>query len=338
MNHLTHAQIRQGLLLLLISGLFGVLFWNLREFLPALLGAYTLYVLLSPAMRFLTERWQWPHRLAAAALMALSFALIMLPVNAIVRLLNVEVSAALARAPEILASVGQLVRGLESQYGLALWTPDNLASATGWLSGQITAIFSATMIGLLLVLVAYFMLWFMLTSGAKMEASFFNWLPLKAENIAYVRRELHQLVYVNALGIPVMGLAQGLAGLLAYSVAGVDAPFLWALITFIAGMMPIFGAAMAYVPLALVLLAQGQAGTALGIFLYGIVVVGSVDNLARMWFLHKIGHAHPLVTLFGVVVGLKLFGFIGFIFGPILIALFRLLVKIYGKEFAAAGS
>jgi predicted PurR-regulated permease PerM len=61
--------------------------------------------------------------------------------------------------------------------------------------------------------------------------------------------------------------------------------------------------------------------------------VGSVDNLARMWLLKKIGHVHPLITLFGVIVGLKLFGFIGFIFGPILIAMFILLLRIYHKEF-----
>jgi predicted PurR-regulated permease PerM len=52
-----------------------------------------------------------------------------------------------------------------------------------------------------------------------------------------------------------------------------------------------------------------------------------------MWLLNKIGHTHPLITLFGVIIGLQLFGFIGFIFGPIMIAMFLLLVKIYMKEF-----
>ncbi|MBK8428252.1 MAG: AI-2E family transporter [Lewinellaceae bacterium] len=109
---------------------------------------------------------------------------------------------------------------------------------------------------------------------------------------------------------------------------------MWFAITFVSGMMPVFGVALAYIPLSLILLANGEDGKALLIFLYGVLILGSVDNIARMWVLKKIGHTHPLITLFGVIVGLKLFGFIGFIFGPILISMFILLVRIYHKEFS----
>jgi predicted PurR-regulated permease PerM len=141
------------------------------------------------------------------------------------------------------------------------------------------------------------------------------------------------MVWSNALGIPLMGVVQGLAGLLAYWLVGVDDPWLWFAITFVSGMLPVIGVALAYVPLSLILLANGLQWEALFIFLYGFIVVGSVDNLARMWLLQKIGHVHPVITLFGVIVGLKLFGFIGFIFGPILISMFILLLRIYHKEF-----
>jgi predicted PurR-regulated permease PerM len=52
-----------------------------------------------------------------------------------------------------------------------------------------------------------------------------------------------------------------------------------------------------------------------------------------MWLLKKIGDTHPLVTLFGVIVGLKLFGFVGFVFGPIMISVLLMLVGLYSKEF-----
>ncbi|HNM25317.1 MAG TPA: AI-2E family transporter, partial [Saprospiraceae bacterium] len=87
------------------------------------------------------------------------------------------------------------------------------------------------------------------------------------------------------------------------------------------------------IPLTLILLSKGQEWQALAIFLYGFIVVGSVDNIARMWVLKKIGHTHPLITLFGVIAGLKMFGFIGFVFGPIMIAMLILLLRIYHKEF-----
>ncbi|HAD13369.1 MAG TPA: AI-2E family transporter, partial [Saprospirales bacterium] len=89
---------------------------------------------------------------------------------------------------------------------------------------------------------------------------------------------------------------------------------------------------LAYIPLGLLLLANGEEGKAILIILYGFIVVGSVDNIARMWFLKTINQTHPTITLFGVIAGLQLFGFIGFIFGPILISLFIMLIQIYHKE------
>ena len=67
---------------------------------------------------------------------------------------------------------------------------------------------------------------------------------------------------------------------------------------------------------------------------YGFGVVSTVDSIFRFWLQRKIGDVHPLITAFGVILGLNLFGFIGLIFGPILISMFILLIKIYVKEFS----
>ena len=168
-----------------------------------------------------------------------------------------------------------------------------------------------------------------------MEQSFFDWLPLRNENVTFVRKQLNDMVWGNALGIPIMALVQGLAGLLIYWLAGVPNPWMWFAITCVSSMMPVVGVALAFIPLSILLLAEGAEGKALLILLYGLFVIGSIDNIARMWLMKKISHTHPLITLFGVVVGLQLFGFIGFVFGPILISVFILLLKIYHKEFHA---
>ena len=137
-----------------------------------------------------------------------------------------------------------------------------------------------------------------------METSFFNWLPFKAANIEYVRKELNNLVFSNAIGIPLMGVAQCLAGLLGYWLAGADDIWFWVFITFIGGMIPVLGVAIAFVPLSIVLFSKGMTGQGVFILAYGLIVIGSVDNFARMWLLNKIGHTHPLITLFGVIIGI----------------------------------
>jgi predicted PurR-regulated permease PerM len=64
-------------------------------------------------------------------------------------------------------------------------------------------------------------------------------------------------------------------------------------------------------------------------------VIVTMDNVFRLWLQKRIGNVHPLITLFGVFVGVPLFGFIGLIFGPLLISIFILLMRIYRVEFIA---
>lgn len=251
----------------------------------------------------------------------------------LLQMLRIELMSGIENADQIAQNFQNIVQQMEAKIGFQVITSERLKSISAWLIQEGSFILNATLSGLLMLLITYFILWFMLTETKKMEHSFFNWMPLKDENIKYFKDELNKLVYSNALGIPLMGIVQGTAGLIGYTLAGVEDIWFWVFLTFIAGMIPFLGVMLAFIPLAVVLFSKGMVNQAIFIFVYGMVVIGSVDNLARMWFLKKIGHTHPLITLFGVIMGLKLFGFVGFIFGPITIAMFFLMTKIYIKEF-----
>lgn len=336
MSQISTSTIRQVFLMLLIAGIFWVLFQNLNLFIPAVLGAYALYVLLRAPLFYLTDRWKWPKKVAAAVLLLLSFTIILLPFNWVFILLQGRIISLFQNSDNLLQNAEQVVKLVETKYNVSLLTPDNLKTMTDWMVHEAQIIVGATLSGVGMLIATYFILWFMLTDGKKMEQSFFDWLPLRAENVEFVKKHMNDMVWGNALGIPLMGVVQGLAGFLIYWLADIPEPWLWFAITFVAGMMPVVGVSLAYIPLSLILLSQGQEGKALLIFLYGVIVVGSVDNLARMWFLKQVNQTHPLITLFGVISGLKIFGFIGFIFGPILIALFIMLLQVYHKEFTEA--
>lgn len=333
MNPISNTKIRQVFLLMLICILFIILFWNLKFFIPAVLGAYTLYVLLSKPMLHMVNKWGWKKRVAAGVLMLLSFVIIMIPINALIQILQGRVLTTLQSSTDVLHYLEKFIQDFETRYNLIILSADSLKSIAQWGLGQARSVVDATLGGLLIVIVMYFILWFMLSDGERVESIFFDRLPLKPENVNYVKNELKSLVYSNAVGIPLMGLVQGFVGGIAYWIMGIPDLWLWILLTCIMGMMPLFGVAMAYVPLSLMLFSQGQTGQAVFILIFGFVVIGSVDNIARMWLLNRIGNAHPLITLFGVIVGLKLFGFVGFVFGPIMISMFWLLLKIYNKEF-----
>ena len=98
-------------------------------------------------------------------------------------------------------------------------------------------------------------------------------------------------------------------------------------------MIPFVGTLLGIIPVFILELSTGNTFTAWGILIYGLVVVGSTDNIIRLYVLKKLDNVHPLITLVGVIVGVPLFGFIGLIFGPLLISLFLVLLSIYRKEY-----
>jgi len=88
-----------------------------------------------------------------------------------------------------------------------------------------------------------------------------------------------------------------------------------------------------WLPLVIYQYMQGLSWQATGLLIYSLLVTGNVDYLARITLMKKIGDVHPLVTILGVIVGLGLFGFMGFIFGPLLLSYLILMVRIYSTEF-----
>jgi predicted PurR-regulated permease PerM len=333
MKQIPNNAIRQVLILATIITLGITLFIQLKSLIPAFLGAYTLYVLLRKWMFILQGRYKWKKGLSAAVLMLLSFLIILLPIFLVVNMLTSKVAFAMEHSQEVLSSLQTFIQKIESQYKFHILTDANLEKVTTWGGDTLPKILGATFDTLTGIVIMYFILFFMLVDGRKMESSFYDWVPLKDENTLLLRKELNSMVYSNAIGIPLIAIVQGVFGLIGYLILGVDEPWFWFVITCITSMLPVVGAAVAYIPVALLFFAAGSNGKGLIMLLYGFGVIGSVDNLFRFWVLRRIGDVHPLITGFGVIIGVGLFGFIGLIFGPILISLFLVLIKIYASEF-----
>jgi len=325
--------IRQLLLLLFIILLGVVLFGQLQSFIPALLGSYTLFVLLKKWMYILTGRYKWKKTLAACLLMFLSFVVILLPIVMLINLMSSKINFAIQHSSAVLSTVEQFIHTYETKYNIQILSDNNMQQLTTWTAQTLPRILGATFNSLITIVFTYFILYFMLISGRKMESWLIDWIPMKNENVLMLRHETNALVYSNAIGIPLIALFQGALGLIAYLFLGVNEPIFWFIVTCIASMMPVVGATLAYVPVAILFFANGMNIKGTIMLIYGFGVISTIDSVFRFWLQKQIGDVHPLITAFGVIIGLNLFGFIGLIFGPILISLFILMLKIYVKEF-----
>jgi predicted PurR-regulated permease PerM len=335
MNHdiISQNRLRQILFIAIIFLLGLLLFLELSSFLPALLGAITLYILLHKWMFTLTEKKKWRKGGAALVLMFFSFIVILMPVGLLVNMLSSKITYVIQHSNELVQSLKTVVANLENKFDVTIAGPENINKVGGAITQSVPKILGATFNTLSTIFFMYFILYFMLVNGRYMEDALYEHVPLHDNNVSRLGKEIHTMVVSNAIGIPLIAFAQGIVALIGYLIIGVKEPFFWFGVTCIAAMLPVVGAALAYVPLAIMFFAADQTGKGIFMLIYGFGVIGTVDNVLRFSLLKKLGNVHPLTTVFGVIIGLNLFGFIGLIFGPLLISLFILLLKIYSSEF-----
>ncbi|NBA84195.1 AI-2E family transporter [Emticicia sp. CRIBPO] len=335
---ISNTVIRQIALILIIVFFGLLLFLNSSTFLPAFLGAYTFFILLKRPYEYLTEKRKWKPGLAASVLLLVSFLILLLPLFFLFQTAFNSYSEGVKQATQLINSLSNYIEMLEKKYNIELIDKSTLSKASSFITENVRQVLSKTINGVANIAVMYFVLYFMLVESEKMEKMFLAALPLNSKNSKNVEEQLNKLVLSNAIGIPLTAIVQGIAGLVIYFILKVENPFLWFVLTSIAAMIPILGAAIAYVPLSVIFFVQDEPTKGIIILLYGFLVIGTVDNVFRIWLLNKLGQTHPMITLFGVLIGLKIFGVVGLIFGPILISLFLLLIRIYSIEFSKAKS
>jgi predicted PurR-regulated permease PerM len=173
----------------------------------------------------------------------------------------------------------------------------------------------------------------MLTNRSKLRTSLYEYIPISETNLKVIDSESQAMVRSNAIGIPLVAISQGTIALIGFLIFGIQDPFFWFIIVTVGSMIPFIGTLIGILPVFILTMSAGNEFSAWGILIYGIVVVGFTDNVIRLFILRKLDDVHPLITLVGVIVGVPLFGFIGLIFGPLLISLFLIVVRIYKKEF-----
>jgi predicted PurR-regulated permease PerM len=332
-TYINNQKLRQVFFLLFLVFLTVFLFLQMAAFLPGFLGAITFYILLRKMMRYLVDKRKWKNSLAAGFLLFLSFLVVLLPVYLTISILSSRVGYVMDHSNQIIHAVTGWIQGIEQRFNVQIMKGANANSISGTVATTLTRLLSATFNSLTSVVIMYFILYFMLVSRKKMEEWIYNFIPLKDDNVVLVGREMKSLVISNALGIPLVAVLQGIVGFIGYLIIGVDDIWFWFVFTCIASMLPFVGAALAYLPLCILLFTKGENWKAVFLLIYGFGVIGTVDNVFRFMLQKKLGDVHPLITVFGVIIGLNLFGFIGLIFGPILISMFILLIKIYMNEF-----
>ncbi|WP_375251839.1 AI-2E family transporter [Dokdonia donghaensis] len=325
--------LRQFFIIFLII-LFGwLIFKEMATYLSGILGAITLFVLLRKWQGHLVKKRKWNSSVSACILMAGSFLVILVPIAGLVLMLTSKISKAVENSGKVINIVKTEMADIESRFGLDIASSIDTSSVTDWISSNLQGLAGGTFNVFIAIGLMYFMLYYMLTNRRTFRESMLEYIPLSEKNLKLIGKDSQELVKSNAIGIPLVALLQGLVALIGFLILGVEDPFFWFAIVTVGSMIPFVGTALGIVPVCIILYAAGDIWQAIVMVIYGTVVVGSTDNLFRLVIQKRLADVHPLITIIGVIVGVPLFGFIGLIFGPIVVSIFLLIVKIYKQEY-----
>ena len=320
-------------LIVIILFMGVIIFRQITPFLGGLLGALTIYILVRGQMNHLVEKRKLKRSISALLITAETIFVFLIPLGLTVWMVANKLQDINLDPQTYIAPIQQVAEFIKEKTGYDVLGKDTLSFIVSILPrvGQIIMEGASSLAVNLFVMI--FVLYFMLIGGKKMEAYVNDILPFNEANTQEVIREINMIVRSNAIGIPLLAIIQGGVAMIGYLIFGAPNILLLGFLTCFATIIPMVGTALVWFPVAAYLAISGDWFHAIGLAAYGAIVVSQSDNLIRFILQKKMADTHPLITIFGVVIGLPLFGFMGVIFGPLLLSLFFLFVNMFKKEY-----
>lgn len=318
-------------LFVLIVGLGYILFRQAQPFMNGILAGFTLYVLLRKPMAWMQKRI---NRTLAVWLVTIGVTLFMvIPLTLFGWAIVSQISGIHLDTDSIIRPAEKVIDFIKDKTGFDILSENSMAFIVSQISSVGQTIMSGVSDLVVNLCVAIMLLFFMLFGGKKMEQYVHTVLPFKEKYKKEVLAEVELIVRSNAIGIPLLAIIQGAISLGGYWLCGVPNAVLTAMLTGFASVIPLVGTAIIWLPAVVYLLVIGDWLNAVILLGYGSIVISQCDNLIRLMLQKKMADIHPLITIFGVVAGLPLFGFMGVIFGPLLVSLFLLFLDMFRKEY-----
>ncbi len=341
------------LLLLIILYLDFLIF---SPFLTAVAWAAILAIVVYPAYAWLLKFLKGRETLAALIVTVLITFLIVVPAIRGSFFLSQE-TVELART--LRASVGgeelevwkgrpwvqkviQIWEGISAElsvFGIDLKSSviQGVQTASGYLAAQVTSVAQNIFMFAINLIIALFSFFFLLRDGKELSHHVLTFLPMEQKHKEDLFQNIVNALFAVVHGALITAMIQGLLAGMAYWLLGLNFAILLGVMTGFTALFPIGGSFLVWFPAALYLgFVQGPIWKGLAMFLWGLLIVGSIDNFLKPILIGNRLRLPVLFLFFSILGGLRLFGIIGLILGPVLLALLVALLDLYTKDYMKA--
>ena len=322
--------------------------WILLPFYGTILWGAIIALLFAPLNRWLLPRMGQRRTLAALVTMLAAIVMVVLPAALVATSLAREASQLYARIESGELKPALMLRGLFD--ALPTWLTDllgrfglgNFDLIQRKLTQAVTqgSQFIATQtfnlgqdaLGLVVsVAIALYLAFFLVRDGGAIMRGIRMAIPLPPDDKQELLEQFGTVLRATVKGNLVVALVQGALGGLAFWVLGVNAALLWAVLMAVLSLLPAVGAGLVWGPVAIWLFATGEVWQSVGLVLYGVLVIGLVDNVLRPLLVGKDTGMPDYLVLISTVGGISAMGINGFVIGPVIAAMF---VAVWGIQTA----
>lgn len=183
------------------------------------------------------------------------------------------------------------------------------------------------------LLIAFLGLYFLLRSDDAPWKYVRRYAPFSDMTTERLRARFHSLTRATILGTGVTAVAQGVVVGGAFALVGLDHPLLWGVVTGVVSVLPVFGSSMVWLPGVAMLVVDQRYGDAAVLGLIGVIIASNIDNVIRPMIFRRVSDVHPVIAIVGAFAGMRFFGLIGLLLGPLALVYFMELLRAYDRDF-----
>ncbi|MDR7295368.1 putative PurR-regulated permease PerM [Pelomonas aquatica] len=354
-SFVTSPRLEHNAFLALLVAVTLAFVWILQPFGGAVFWGAVIAIVFAPIQMRLLRRWPRRPTLAALATLSLVVLLVVLPLTLLTGMLVKEGAALYQR---VQSGETNFVRYFEQVVSvLPAWLHDllehfgltdlkelqaRITDAVGRGSQMIATYVYSVGQNALDVVVGFFVMlylaFFLLRDGASLTRRIRAAVPLEPEHRRQLAEKFITVIRATVKGNILVAAAQGALGGLAFWFFGIQGALLWAVLMGFLSLLPAIGAALIWLPVALYFLVTGAIWQGVTLILYGVLVIGLVDNVLRPILVGKDTQMPDYLVLISTIGGMAIFGINGFVIGPVIAAMFMAVWDLFGtaREAAAA--
>lgn len=232
-----------------------------------------------------------------------------------------------SQAP-VTGRVSKWIQAQRSQEFIA----EQLRIAGAALLGQSVGLMGNILGGIMKTFFVIFTMYYLFRDGDRIVKALPAVLPLKRSQSEALIARASQVVSAGVYGVVTIAMIQGLLGGLAFWVLGVPSPVLWAVLMTFVCMIPIAGSFLVWLPVSIYLMMTGHWTKAIFLLLWGTLVISTIDNFLRPKLINNQTKLHELFVFFSVLGGMSVFGLLGIVLGPVVLAITLGLLNTFSQD------